>query len=113
MSRQWSHLIRFLNSGVEYYGDAIFPPGTGVQDIVKLAESGRLRAWVVENHPITSGHVSNTELPVDKLLSPMTKAQVPVIRCIGLNYVKHSKFSRNRVDGRCERLTTSAMQLRK
>lgn len=89
MSVQWTHLIRFLSSGAEYHGDAILPGNKGVEDIIELAKAGQLRARVVEAEPLAVGTVSKRELLVDRLLSPLTMAQVPIIRCIGLNYTKH------------------------
>lgn len=90
MASTWSHLIRFVNGGIEYCGDAIIPSGKSADDIVELASSGQLHARVLGGDPLTNGKVSTKELRVEELLSPLRKDQVPVIRCIGLNYVKHS-----------------------
>ncbi|KAK5189019.1 hypothetical protein LTR99_011155 [Exophiala xenobiotica] len=89
MSPQWSNLIRFVSGGRDYYGDAILSSDKTADDVVDLAKSSKLRARVVEDDPLTVGKVSQKELLVETLLAPLTKAQVPVIRCIGLNYVKH------------------------
>ena len=90
MASKWSHLIRFVNGGTEYFGDAIIPSGKSADDIVELALSGQLHARVIFDEPLTDGKVSTKELLVEELLSPLKKEQVPLIRCIGLNYVKHS-----------------------
>ena len=87
---KWSHLIRFVNRGIECFGDAIIPTDKSADDIVELASSGHLHARVIEGDPLADGNVSTKELRVEELLSPLKKEQVPVIRCIGLNYVKHS-----------------------
>jgi hypothetical protein len=89
----WTHLIRFESEGKIYYGDAIFPDGSDPTDVVLIATAGQLKARVVANDPF-SGDSSQPEkiVPVEKLLSPLTRAQVPIIRCIGLNYMKHSTF---------------------
>ena len=95
MASKWSYLIRFIGGGTEYYGDVIIPNGRSADDIVELASSGQLHARVVEGDPLTDEEVSTKELLVEELLSPLKKDQVPVIRCIGLNYVKHSMFPFN------------------
>ena len=87
----WTHLIRFENNEKVYYGDAIFPEGTDPTDIAKIAGDGHLKATVVEGDVLADTHkVTSQILEVTKLLSPLTRAQVPMIRCIGLNYIKHS-----------------------
>ena len=90
MTSKWSNLIRFVDRGFEYFGDAIIPIDKSADDIVELASSGQLYARVIEGDPLTDGNVSTKELRVEELLSPLKKEQVAVIRCIGLNYVKHS-----------------------
>ena len=87
----WTHLIRFENNGKVYNGDAVFPEGTSAADVAKLASDGKLKAAVIEGDVLSSSHkVTSQTLAVTKLLCPLTKAQVPIIRCIGLNYMKHS-----------------------
>jgi hypothetical protein len=90
MASKWSHLIRFVNGGTEYFGDAIIPNGKSADDIVELTSSGQLHARVIFDDPLTDGRVNTKELLVEEPLSPLKKEQVPVIRCFGLNYVKHS-----------------------
>lgn len=93
----WTHLVRFQSGDGVYYGDAIFPDGADPTDIVQIAEAGKLTARIIEadSSPISiTSAVKVTEkiVPVSKLLSPVTRDQVPIIRCIGLNYIKHSEF---------------------
>ncbi|EXJ56368.1 uncharacterized protein A1O5_12635 [Cladophialophora psammophila CBS 110553] len=91
----WSHLIRFQSNNNIYYGDAIFPKGSDPTDVVSIAAAGKLQAHIIEGdgNPISiiSPGVKATGkiAPVEKLLSPIIREQVPIIRCIGLNYMKH------------------------
>lgn len=90
MSKKWSHLIRFVHDGNEIYGDAIIPDGKSADDVVALASSDQLYArGIVSDDPFSDGRVSDTKLAVTELLSPIKREQTSVIRCIGLNYVKH------------------------
>ena len=93
----WSHLIRFKSGKHVFYGDAVFPHGADPTDVVSIAQEGGLQAVVIsgDGDPVSiasSAKRTGTVLPVEQLLSPLTKEQVPIIRCIGLNYMKHSTF---------------------
>lgn len=91
MAPTWSRLIRFVNSGTTYYGDAVFPAASNPDDVVLLAQEGKLRARVIHNDPLSAEVIlSDEDIAVDRLLSPLTASQVPIIRCIGLNYIEHS-----------------------
>jgi hypothetical protein len=92
----WSHLIRFRNGQNVYYGDAVFPDGSDPTDIVSIAEKGQLQARIIEgdDNPISivsAAQPGSRVVAVEKLLSPLSRDQVPIIRCIGLNYMKHSR----------------------
>lgn len=87
----WTHLIRFESEGKVHYGDAILPDDTDSTDIAQIAEKGKLKAAVIEGDVLSDAYkITEQILDVTKLLSPLTRAQVPIIRCIGLNYMKHS-----------------------
>jgi hypothetical protein len=90
----WKHLIRFKNKGQTSYGDAIFPEGSDTTDVVYSSMAGQLKARIILGDPLSAGScVTDTIAQVDVLLTPLERAQVPIIRCIGLNYVKHSMCS--------------------
>jgi hypothetical protein len=90
----WTHLIRFEHNGEVYYGDAVFPDGSNPTNVVALASMGALKARIIEGGPFSDTPTNQENLVVmDKLLSPLTRTQVPIIRCIGLNYKKHSNLS--------------------
>jgi hypothetical protein len=90
----WKHLIRFKGNGRTSYGDAIFPDGSDPTEVVAIATAGQLKARVIAGDPLSADATTTDEIAqVDKLLPPLERAQVPIIRCIGLNYMKHSRRS--------------------
>jgi hypothetical protein len=95
---QWSHLIRFRRNDSVYYGDAVFANEQNPQDVVSLAKAGKLRARVIRYDPLSpEAIVTENEVVVEQLLGPLTQHQVPIIRCVGLNYMKHSTSGKSRV----------------
>lgn len=92
MNERWSHLIRFTQNGKQHYGNAVFPQGTRPDDITTVAREGRLKAKIISGDPFSDESLlSGDEVTVDKLLCPLAQEQVPIIRCVGLNYMKHSE----------------------
>lgn len=88
---KWTRLIRFINSDITYNGEPVFAPGQNPHEVVEIAEAGLLRARVIKHDVFSEdAYVTEQELPVEKLLGPLTQHQVPIIRCVGLNYMKHS-----------------------
>jgi hypothetical protein len=86
----WNRLIRFIApDGKTYYGEPILPADQA--DVGKL--EGDLKAKIIDGKNAFSDDcvVTDTVLQVKKLLGPLTRYDVPTTRCIGLNYVKHSK----------------------
>lgn len=90
----WNRLIRFTpdsDPNVILYGD---PIGSDLSDIGALAEKSELEAKVVEvgnDGPLSDGtKVTERVEKVGKLLSPLAIRDCPGIKCIGLNYKKHS-----------------------
>jgi hypothetical protein len=93
MSPNWNRLIRFIaTDGRELRGQPILP--TPDFDVGTTSESTGLKAHVivVANGDIFSPEtkVTDEEVTVKTLLGPVTQAEVPIIRCIGLNFIKHS-----------------------
>ncbi|KAM0483554.1 hypothetical protein ACHAPX_002045 [Trichoderma viride] len=87
MSGRFTRLIRFLaKDGRTYYGDAILTQG--VSDIAKAQ-----RARIIEGDIFGKYHVTDEEVGVRLLLSPLAQSQVKTVRCLGLNYAKHAKES--------------------
>ncbi|MCJ1300632.1 hypothetical protein MMC08_003429 [Hypocenomyce scalaris] len=87
----WNRLIRFeTNDGHIYFGEPIVKDD---EDIASLAESGQLKAAVLTGDDVfdSSAKVTSNVQKVKRLLGPLTASQVPIIRCVGLNYMKHIK----------------------
>src|SRR5882757_392968 len=85
----WNRLIRFEgNDGKIYFGQPVINRG---EDVASLARSGTLKAAVIDGDDIfaDSAKVTSDVRQVKRLLGPLTASQVPIIRCIGLNYMRH------------------------
>ncbi|KAJ6440030.1 fumarylacetoacetate hydrolase domain-containing protein [Purpureocillium lavendulum] len=84
----WSRLVRFVDStGRETLGEPILPDDQELEDW--LASDER---WTVELQgssspvgPLTRGE----KIQVKELRPVVRQSDVPIIRCIGLNYMKH------------------------
>jgi 2-keto-4-pentenoate hydratase/2-oxohepta-3-ene-1,7-dioic acid hydratase in catechol pathway len=93
MAPNWDRLIRFIaTDGRELRGEPILPsPDFDVG--TTTAETG-LKAKVISvaNNDIfdAATKVTDEEVTVKELLGPVTQEEVPIIRCIGLNFIKHS-----------------------
>ncbi|KAF3004415.1 hypothetical protein E8E13_010315 [Curvularia kusanoi] len=92
MTPNWDRLIRFIaTDGRELRGQPILPSSDF--DIGTTTEATGLKAKVIKvaNGDIFDGatQVTDEEVTVKKLLGPVTVDEVPIIRCIGLNFIKH------------------------
>ncbi|KAJ9658485.1 hypothetical protein H2198_003637 [Neophaeococcomyces mojaviensis] len=97
----WTRLIRFQSTdGRILHGDLILPDRTtsisAVEfDIGKTSEIYIVQTRVVEGDDLfdTTGrtHVTDEVVTVKRLLGPLTQKDVPILRCVGLNYAKHIK----------------------
>ena len=93
MQLPWKRLIRFVSTdGRTIRGEPILPSEDF--DLGSATEETRLQAKVISGDDIynTSGETKVTDevVTVEKLLGPLTPGEVPLLRCIGLNYAKHS-----------------------
>lgn len=96
MSLPWKRLIRFqAPDGRILRGEPILPPNEEV-DLGLITEADHLQARVISGNDIydTTGATQVTDdiLAVKRILSPLAQSDVPILRCIGLNYAKHSKW---------------------
>ena len=85
----WNRLIRFESSTGEILsGEPIIDDG---KDIDQVVANGQLKARVLSGDDVFSDLAVLTEgiKEVKTLLGPLVPSQVPLIRCIGLNYMKH------------------------
>ncbi|KAI4637444.1 hypothetical protein J4E83_000260 [Alternaria metachromatica] len=92
MAPNWDRLIRFIaTDGRELRGQPILP--SPEFDVGTTTEETGLKAKVIDVKnddifdPATT--VTDEEVTVKKLLGPVTTDEVPIIRCIGLNFIKH------------------------
>jgi hypothetical protein len=95
MSIPWIRLIRFVaTDGRILRGEPILPfpefdvgnfePGTQLQAKVLVGE---------DIYDITGAtRLSDEVATVKKLLGPLSQDDVPILRCVGLNYAKHSEL---------------------
>ena len=91
MKPVWDRLVRFEGAdGKTYYGQPII---ASADDLDKQVAAGTLQAKVLEGDDIfaETAVLTNTTINIKKLLGPLTAEDVPIMRCIGLNYMGHSK----------------------
>ena len=94
MKVAWDRLIRFIaTDGRTLYGEPILP--SQEFDLGTATAESDLRARVIVGDDLldTGGttKVSDEVVSVKKILGPLSQKDVPIIRCVGLNYAKHSK----------------------
>ncbi|KAJ5787278.1 hypothetical protein N7457_002268 [Penicillium paradoxum] len=94
MSLPWKRLIRFIaTDGRTLRGEPILP--TPTTDLGLITESDKLQARIIEGEDIydTTGKTRVTDeiVSVKTILGPLAQADVPILRCVGLNYAKHIK----------------------
>lgn len=90
MSSSWSRLIRFIDEeGKTAYGE---PDIESIEQLDARLQDGSLYAHELLGNDPFSLTAGSRRLRVKQLLPVLTPDDVPIIRCIGLNYVKHSAF---------------------
>ncbi|OQE36145.1 hypothetical protein PENCOP_c012G02721 [Penicillium coprophilum] len=94
MSLPWKRLIRFIaTDGRTLRGEPILP--TPTTDLGFITESDKLQARVISGDDLydTTGKTRVTDeiVSVKNVLGPLAQADVPILRCVGLNYAKHIK----------------------
>jgi hypothetical protein len=90
----WHRLIRFVaTDGRILRGEPILP--TANFDLGNTTAETKLQAKVIVGADIydTTGKtkVTNEIVTAKELLGPLAQEDVPILRCVGLNYAKHSK----------------------
>lgn len=88
----WERLIRFVaEDGRVLRGEPILPSPDF--DLGTTTEETKLQAKVIQGEDIydTTGKtvVTDEVVTVKTLLGPLAQADVPILRCVGLNYAKH------------------------
>ncbi|KAH3673386.1 hypothetical protein WICPIJ_009838 [Wickerhamomyces pijperi] len=80
----FQRLVRFISTDDKiHFGEAIL--SNGLTDS-RLIES----AYKITGDIFGSYEITSEELPVKKLLSPLSSVQIPTVRMIGMNYRKHA-----------------------
>jgi hypothetical protein len=89
MSFPWASLVRYraIENGPAKFGEPICEDET---DFGTLAQSGQLQVKVLEGSGPFSLQPTDQVERVHQLLGPLEPNNVPIIRCIGLNYKSHS-----------------------
>jgi hypothetical protein len=89
-SQPWTSLIRFVDdNGKETFGE---PCAESEQELTKLLANGDLFAIEYSGETPVTATVRGDKVHVKALSSLFKPSDVPIIRCIGLNYIAHSKF---------------------
>lgn len=88
----WDRIIRFEGvDGKTAFGEPCITADE-VFSIQELAEKGQLKAKCFEGGDVFSLEATDKVVEVKSLLPCLTTHDVPVVKCVGLNYMKHSKF---------------------
>jgi len=96
---KWDRLIRYVSKdGSIKHGEPIVDAKADIDD---LAQKGSLKVKVLEGSDFVSMAPTGQEDEVKELLGPLTPKDVAVIRCTGLNYKTHSKWTTS--SPRCSR----------
>ncbi|SPO02206.1 related to bifunctional 4-hydroxyphenylacetate degradation enzyme [Cephalotrichum gorgonifer] len=90
MSRNWTHLVRFLakEDGQVHLGQI---DAAKVPDVGLALEKGETVSANLITGSVFDGVVTDKSLTISQLLSPLTTEDVPIIRCMGLNYRDHAR----------------------
>ena len=87
----WTRLIRFVSAdGTTNFGDALLDDAADIHQKISLNE---LFAQQLKGSSPFDLQPTGKKLQVKSLLPLLTPQDVPIIRCIGLNYTKHSKLT--------------------
>ncbi|KAF3916324.1 hypothetical protein ABW21_db0204168 [Orbilia brochopaga] len=89
MTANWKRLIRFIaeEDGQEHLGDI---DASTISDVGLAVHDGQAVTARVINGTAFDGTVTDKTLTVARLLSPLAISEVPIIRCLGLNYRDHA-----------------------
>jgi len=87
----WDRLVRYVSAsdGAVKYGQPILD--SPVADVAALAKEGKLEVHVAEGSSPLAARPGSQKDQVKSLLGPFRVEDVPIIRCIGLNYKTHIK----------------------
>ncbi|KAG4431205.1 hypothetical protein IFR05_013312 [Cadophora sp. M221] len=85
----WDRLIRFIGEdGLSHYGE---PQISFADDLQSLLAEGKLIAREIVGQDIFTASPTDNLLKVKRLTGPLSFWEVPIFRCVGLNYGEHIK----------------------
>lgn len=88
-SQPWTRLIRFVDdNNKETFGE---PCVESEQELTQSLSKNSLYAFEYKGGTPTSATVRGEKVHVKALSNLFKPSDVPIIRCIGLNYIAHSK----------------------
>lgn len=95
MAVAWNRLVRFVaTDGRILRGEPILPSQDF--DLGSTTTETQLKVKIISGHDLydTTGATKVTDevAIVKELLGPLAQADVPILRCVGLNYAKHSMW---------------------
>ncbi|KAK5271633.1 hypothetical protein LTR96_003458 [Exophiala xenobiotica] len=83
----WKRLIRFKTlEGEVHFGDPIID---AAEELTEKLWSRTLEADILQGADIPNLRPTGSKARVAELIGPLTPAEVPIVKCIGLNYMKH------------------------
>lgn len=86
--QSWTRLIRFLDdNGNETFGEPVVTNENGLNDLVSRDD---LYAIEYKGQSPVSQLTKGDKVHVKKVLELLRPSDVPIVKCIGLNYIKHS-----------------------
>lgn len=96
MSLPWKRLIRFRAlDGRILRGEPILPADEEV-DLGLTTNANQLQARVISGSDIYdvtgTTQVTGEVVTMEQILSPLAQSDIPILRCVGLNYAKHSSY---------------------
>lgn len=87
----WKRLIRFKDvSGAIRFGE---PDVSDASQVQELLEQGKLEATGFDGSDPFDLRPTVQKYAVKELLGILEPENVPLVKCIGLNYMKHSMYS--------------------
>jgi hypothetical protein len=85
----YSRLIRFRAEDSQiYFGEPEISSGDEL--LQKLGERALYATTVDGTNPFTLSSMPSKRVKVEEILPLLLPQDVPIVRCIGLNYIKHS-----------------------
>lgn len=92
MASEWKRLVRFVSTEDEgtRYGEPLIE--NDENDLLQTVESSTLKVQVFDGVDIWSLKRTDRIETARTILSPLRADDVPIVRCIGLNYKTHSEL---------------------